>query len=171
MKGILHVNDTQYQIFKKTSLYFCTFQMDLGLQTYPEHRYDYVKRVHEKEVSDPSITYDDGESTQVPQAGAGRGKKAGKVSEGGHEAENVYETPNVYAEIPNVDYETLQQGTIELPMSALPKSSAPNTRPALPGEPQHQPCCRKSTRFWCLLTVALSTVIVILLIGFLTGMI
>ena len=146
--------------------------MELGvyLQTYPEHEDGYVQSVDQKEVSDPSITYDDGESSQVPQAGAGRGKKAGKVSEGGHGAENVYETPNMYEEIPNADYETLQQGTIELPLSALPKSSAPNTRPALPEEPQHQPCCRKSTRFWCV-TVALSTVIVILLIGFLTGMI
>ena len=145
--------------------------MDLGLQTYPEHRYDYVKRVHEKEVSDPSITYDDGESSQVPQAGAGRGKKARKVSEGRQKAENVYETPNVYEEIPNTDYETLQPDPATTGVSNRPKSSAPNTRPALPEEPQHQPCCRKCTRFWCLLTVALSTVIVILLIGFLTGMI
>ena len=143
--------------------------MDLGLQTYSEHEDGYVQSVDQKEVSDPSITYDDGESSQVPQAGAGRGKKARKVSEGRHTAENVYETPNVYEEIPNADYETLQQGTIELPLSALPESSAPNTRPALPEEPQHQPCCRKSTRFWCV-TAALSTVIVILLIGFLTGM-
>ena len=145
--------------------------MDLGLQTYPEHEDGYVQSVDQKEVSDPSITYDDGESTQVPQAGAGRGKKAGKVSEGGHGAEHLYETPNVYAEIPNTDYETLQPDPATTGVSNRPQSSAPNTRPALPGEPQHQPCCRKSTRFWCLLTVALSTVIVILLIGFLTGMI
>ena len=143
--------------------------MDLGLQTYPEHRYDYVKRVHEKEVSDPSITYDDGESSQVPQAGAGRGKKARKVSEGGHGAENMYETPNVYAEIPNVDYETLQPDHGTTGASNPSQSPVPNTRP--PGEPQHQPCCRKCTRFWCLLTAAMSTVIVILLIGFLTGII
>ena len=145
--------------------------MDLGiyLQTYPEHEDGYVQSVDQKEVSDPSITYDDGESSQVPQAGAGRGKKAGKVSERGHEADNLYETPNVYEEIPNADYETLQQGTIELPMSAPPQPSAPNTRPA--GEPQHQPCCRKSARFWRLLTAAMSTGFVILLVGFLTGMI
>ena len=144
--------------------------MDLGLQTYPEHKYVYAKRVDQKEVSDPSITYDDGESSQVPQAGAGRGKKAGKVSEGGHGAEHLYETPNVYAEIPNVDYETLQPDHGTTAASNPSKSPVPNTRPALPDEPQHQPCCRKSTRFWCV-TAALSTVIVILLIGFLTGMI
>ena len=141
--------------------------MDLGLQTYPEHRYDYVKRVHEKEVSDPSITYNDGESSQLPQPGAGRGKKARKVSERGHGAENLYETPNVYAEIPNTDYETLQPDPATTGVSNRPQPSGPNTRPA--GEPQHQPCWKKSTRFWCV-TAALSTVIAILLIGFLTGM-
>ena len=122
-------------------------------------------------MNDLSITYDDGESSQVPKAGAGRGKKAKKATQGENKRESVYEVPNVYAEIPNTDYETLQpdQGTIELPMSAPPQSSAPNTRPAVPGEPQHQPCRRKSTRFWCLLTVALSTVIVILLVVLLTG--
>ena len=146
--------------------------MELGvyLQTYPEHEDGYVQSVDQKEVSDPSITYHDGESSQVPQAGAGRGKKAGKVSEGGHGAEHVYETPNVYAEIPNADYETLQPDRRTTEVSNQPQSSAPNTRPVLPEEPQHQPCCRKSTRFWCV-TAALSTVIVILLIVFLTGMI
>ena len=129
-----------------------------------------AEKADESPMHGPPVTYDDGASSQVPQADAGRGKKARKVSEGGDVPQNVYEIPNVYAEIPNADYETLHQGTIELPMSALPQSSAPNTRPALPGEPQHQPCCRKSTRFWCV-TAALSTVIVILLIVFLTGMI
>ena len=129
-----------------------------------------AEKADESPMHDPPVTYDDGESSQVPQADAGRGKKARKGIEGGDIPQNVYEIPNVYAEIPNADYETLQQGTIELPMSALPKSSAPSTGPALPGEPQHQPCCRKSTRFWCV-TAALSTVIVILLTGFLTGMI
>ena len=122
-------------------------------------------------MNDLSITYDDGESSQVPKAGAGRGKKAKKATQGDYKPETVYEIPNVYEEIPNADYETLQpdQGTIELPMSALPKSTAPNTRPALTGKPQKQPCCRKSTRFWCLLTAALSTVIVVLLVVLLTG--
>ena len=145
--------------------------MDLGiyLQTYPEHEDGYVQSVDQKEVSDPSITYDDGESSQVPQAGAGRGKKAGKVSEGGHEADNLYETPNVYAEIPNADYETLQPDHGTTGVSNPSQSSVPNTRP--PGEPQQQPCCRKSTHFWRHLTVAMSTGFVILLIGFLTGMI
>ena len=128
-----------------------------------------AEKADESPMHDPSVTYDDGESSQVPDAG--RGKKARKAIEGGDVPQNVYEIPNVYAEILNADYETLHQGTIELPMSALPKSSAPNTTPALPEEPQTQPCCRKSTRFWCLLTAALSTGFVILLIGFLTGMI
>ena len=147
--------------------------MDLGayLETYPEHEYGNVKSVDQKEVRNPSTTYDDGESSQVPKAGAGRGKKTKKATEGGYKPDKVYEIPNVYAEISNADYETLQshQSTIELPMSAPSQSSEASTRRALPGEPQRQPCCRNSTRFWCLLTVALSTVIVMLLIGFLTG--
>ena len=36
-------------------------------------------------------------------------------------------------------------------------------------EPLQQPCCRKPSRFWCLLTVGLSTVIAIVLVGVLTG--
>ena len=151
LKDILEiVNNTQYSFLKFS--YVCTFQMDLGM-------------------NDLSITYDDGESSKVPQAGAGRGKKARKATQGENRPETVYEIPNVYAEIPNTDYETLQpdQGTTELPMSARPKSSASNTRPAVPGEPQHQPCCGKSARFWCLLTAALSTVIVVLLVVLLTG--
>ena len=128
-----------------------------------------AEKADESPMHDPPVTYDDGESSQVPDAG--RGKKARKGIEGGDIPQNVYEIPNVYAEIPNADYETLHQGTIELPMSAPPQSSTSDTRSALPGEPQQQPCCRKSTRFWCLLTAAMSTVIVILLIGFLTGMI
>ena len=138
---------------------------------YSEYEYGDVKQSNQKKVSDQSITYDDRESSQVPRAGAGRGKNARKATQGEYKPETVYEVPNVYAEIPNTDYETLQpdQGTTELPMSARPKSSAPNTRPALPGEPQKQPCCKKCTRFWCLLTAALSTVIVILLVVLLTG--
>ena len=122
-------------------------------------------------MNDLSITYDDGESSQVPKAGAGRGKNARKATQGEKKPETVYEIPNVYEEIPNADYETLQpdQGTTELPMSAQPKSSASNTRPALSGEPQKQSCCKKCTRFWCLLTAALSTVIVVLLVVLLTG--
>ena len=136
-----------------------------------EYKYGDIKRVGQKVVNDPSITYDDGESSQVPKAGAGRGKKARKATQGRNKPETVYEIPNVYEEIRNTDYETLQpdQGTIELPMSARPKSSAPNTRPALSGEPQHQPCCGRSARFWCLLTAATSTVITILLVVLLTG--
>ena len=147
--------------------------MDVGeyLETYSEYEYGDVKQSDQKEVSDQSITYDDGESSKLTKAGAGRGKKAKKATQGENKPGNVYEIPNVYAEISNAKYETLQpnQGTIELPMSARPKSSAPNTRPALPGEPQHQPCCGKSARFWCLLTAALSTVIAILLVVLLTG--
>ena len=141
------------------------------LEMYSEYEYGDVKRGDKKEVSDPSITYHDGESSQVPKEGAGRGKKGKKATQGENKPEKVYEIPNVYAEIPNADYETLQpdQGTIELSMSAPPQSPAPNTRPALPREQQHQPCCKKCTRFWCLLTAALSTVIVILLASLLTG--
>ena len=120
-------------------------------------------------MNDLSITYDDGESSKVPKAGAGRGKKAKKTTQGEKKTETVYEIPNVYAEIPNTDYETLQQGTIELPMSATPQSSVGNTRPAPPGEPQQHLCCKKSARFWCLLTAAMSTIIVILLAILLTG--
>ena len=145
--------------------------MDLGvyLEPYPEHENGYTKRVGKREVSDTSITYDDGDSSQVPQASAGRGKKAKKTTQGDNKPEKVYEIPNVYAEIPNADYETLQQQTIELPISATPQSSVGNTRPALPGEPHQQPCCKKSARFWFLLTVAMSTVTVILLASLLTG--
>ena len=95
------------------------------LETYPEHEDGYVEVVDEKEVSDLSTTYDDGESSQVPKAGAGRGKKARKPTQVDNKPEKVY----VYAEILNADYETLQQGTIELPMSAPPQSSVGNTRP------------------------------------------
>ena len=142
--------NTQYPFLKFSCV--CTFQMDVGM-------------------NDLSITYDDGESSQVPKAGAGRGKNARKATQGENRPETVYEIPNVYAEFPNTDYETLQpnQGTTELPMSALPKSSAPNTRPVLPGEPQQHLCCGKSARFWCPLTAATSTVIVILLVVLLTG--
>ena len=147
--------------------------MDLGeyVEPYSEYEYGYVNRVEQKEVSDISITYDDGESSQVPKADAGRVKKARKATHGENIPEKVYEIPNVYAEIPNANYETLQpdQGTIELPMSAPPQASTPDTRQALPGEPQQQPCCGKCTRFWCLLTAALSTVIVILVASLLTG--
>ena len=147
--------------------------MDVGeyLEMHSEYEYGDVKQSNQKKVSDQSITYDDGESSQVPKAGAGRGKKAKKATQGEHKPETVYEIPNVYAEIPNADYETLQpdQGTIELPMSARPKSSASNTRPALPGEPQQHLFCGKSARFWCLLTAATSTVIAILLVVLLTG--
>ena len=118
--------------------------MDVGeyLEMNSEYEYGDVKRGDKKEVSVLSITHDDGESSQVHKAGAGRGKKAKKATEGGNQPENVYELPNMYAEISeNANYETLQ----------------------------HQPCCRKSTRFWCV-TAAMSTVIVILLIGILTGM-
>ena len=38
------------------------------------------------------------------------------------------------------------------------------------GEPLQQPCCRKPPRFWCLLTVVLSTIIAIVLVGVLTRM-
>ena len=147
--------------------------MDVGeyLEMHSEYEYGEVKQSDQKKVSDQSITYDDGESSQVPKAGAGRGKKARKTTQGDNKPETVYEIPNVYEEIPNADYETLQpdQGTTELPMSAPPQSSAPNTRPALSGEPQHQPCCGKSARFWCFLTAATSTVIAILLVVLLTG--
>ena len=145
--------------------------MDVGeyLEMYSEYEYGDVKRGDKKEVSNPSITYDDGQSSQVPKAGAGRGKKGKKATQGENNPEKVYEIPNVYAEIPDADYETLQQGTIELPMSATPQSSVGSTRPALPGEPQHQPCCGKSAHFWCLLSVAISTVTVILLASLLTG--
>ena len=121
-------------------------------------------------MNDASITYDDRESSRVPKARAGRGKEVRKVTDRGNQPDNVYEFPNVYAEISNAYYETLQpdQGTTDLSMSAPPQSSSPNTRPALSGEPQHQPCCRKSTRFWCV-TAALSTVIVILLASLLTS--
>ena len=136
--------------------------VDEYLEVYSEYEYGDVKRGDKKEVSDLSITYHDGESSQVPQAGAGRGKKAKKATQRDTKPEKVYEIPNVYEEIP--DYETLQQGTIELPMSAPPQSSAPNTRRALSGEPQQPLCCKKSARFWCLLTVAISTVTVMLLL-------
>ena len=144
--------------------------MDVGeyLEPYSEYEYGYVKRVEQKEVTDPSITYVDGESSQVPKAGAGRGKKAKKATHGENIPEKVYEIPNVYAEIPSADYETLQQGAIELSMSAPPQSPVPNTKPALSGEQQQHLCCKKSTRFWCLLTVAM-TIIVILLAILLTG--
>ena len=140
--------------------------MDVGeyLEMYSEYEYGDVKRGDKKKGSDPSIIYHDGKSSQVPKAGAGRGKKAKKATQRDSKPEKVYEIPNVYAEITNTDYETLQQGTIELPMSAPPQSSAPNTRRALSGEPQQQPCCKKSARFWCLLTAAMSTVTVILLL-------
>ena len=150
--------------------------MDSGeyLELYPEQQYDDIKRVDQKEATDQSITYDDIESTQVPKvpkAGTGRPKKVRKPTEGEVKLDKVYEIPNVYAEIPDTYYKTLQpdQRTIELPMSAPPQSSAPSTRPALPGEPQQEPCCRKSTRFWCILTAALSTVIVTMIVVFLTG--
>ena len=87
------------------------------------------------------------------------------------ENNNFYEIPNIYAEIPNVYYETLQpyQSTTELPIPAPPQSSASNTRPALPGELQQQPCCKKSARFWCLLAAVMSTITVILLASLVTG--
>ena len=116
------------------------------LELQPEPDFGHVNTVSETAdkppVSDPSITY-----------------------------EKVYEIPNVYAEIPNADYEALQsnEGTIDLPMSTQPRSPASNTRPALPGEPQQHLCCKKSARFWCLLTVALSTITAMLLAVFLTG--
>ena len=143
--------------------------VDEYLEVYSEYEYGDVKRGDKKEVSDLSITYHDGKSSQVPQAGAGRGKKAGKATQRDTKPEKVYEILNVYEEIPNADYETLQQGIIELPMSAPPQSSVGNTRPAPPGEPQQQACCKKSARFWCFLTVAVSTVAVILLASLLTG--
>ena len=156
--------------------------MDSGeyLELYPEQQYDDIKRVDQKEATDQSITYDDIESSQVskvpkvpkvPKAGTGRPKKVRKATEGEVKLDKVYEIPNVYAEIPDTSYETLQpdQRTIELPMSAPSQSSAPSTRPALPGEPQQLVCCRKSTRFWCILTAALSTVIVTMIVVFLTG--
>ena len=145
--------------------------MDVGeyLEVYSEYEYGDVKRGEKKEVSDLSITYDDGQSSQVHKAGAGRGKKGKKATQGENKPEKVYEIPNVYAEIPNADYETLQQGTIELPISAPPQSPAPNTRPAPPREPQHHLCCKKSARFWCILTAAMSTIIVILVASLLTG--
>ena len=40
---------------------------------------------------------------------------------------------------------------------------------SMSGEPHQQPCRRKPPRFWCLLTVGLSTIIAIVLVGVLTG--
>ena len=71
--------------------------MDLGeyLESYPEHEYGYTKRGDKKEVSDPSITYDDGKSSQVPKAGAGRGKKARKTTQVDNKQEKVYKIPMI----------------------------------------------------------------------------
>ena len=149
-----------------------TFQMDLNeyleLQPQPDSGYENSVTVTADTLpgSAPSITYDDAQSSQVPRAGAGRGKKARNGPQGGHNLENPYETPNVYAEIPNLEYESLkhEQRTTEHTTSMPPEPSTPNTRPALPGEPQPQLCCKKPPRFWCLLTAALSTVIVVLVV-------
>ena len=40
---------------------------------------------------------------------------------------------------------------------------------SLSEDPHQQPCCRKSLRFWCLLTVGLSTVVAIVLVIAMTG--
>ena len=142
----------------------------LELQPEPDSGYENSVTVAADTLpaSSSSTTYDDAESSQVPRAGAGRGKKARNGPQGGHNLENPYETPNVYAEIPNLEYESLEheQRNPEHTTSIPPQPSTPNTRPALPGEPQPQPqlCCKKSARFWCLVTTAMSTVIVVLVV-------
>ena len=119
-------------------------------------------------ASAPSTTHNGGESSQVPRAGAARGKKARNGPLGGHNLEDPYEMPNMYTEIPDLEYESLkhEQRNTENTTSIPSQPSTLNARPALPGEPQPQPqlCCKKSARFWCLVTAAMSTVIVVLVV-------
>ena len=166
-----------------------TIQEDSG-EYIPVYAYSYVDRVDESSAESPPIrdlpnTNDDEESTQVANASPENGMKARK----GTLPNKLYKNYmfDEYTEIRNVDHEYAEipgefqgneslreQRNVNAPQgtSILPFSSAPKTLPAppvLPGEPQHQPCCRKSTRFWCLLTAGLSTLIVMLVVVLLTG--
>ena len=154
------------------------------------YAYSYVDRVDESSAESPPIRdlpnpNNDGEFSQVANASPEIGMKASLRK--GTLPNKLYNNYmfDEYTEIRNADHEYAEipgefegneslreqrntpQGT-----SILPSLSAPKTLPAprmLPGEPQHPSCCRKSTRFWCLLTAALSTLIVMLVVVLLTG--
>ena len=164
-----------------------TIQEDSG-EYISVYAYSYVDRVDESSAESPPMTdlpnaNNDGEFSQVANASP----EIGMTGRKGTLPHKLYKNYmfDEYTEIRNADHEYAEipgefegskslreqrntpQGT-----SILPFSSAPKTLPAppvLPGEPQYPPCCRKSTRFWCLLTAALSTLIVMLVVVLLTG--
>ena len=146
--------------------FFSILQLGEDIQKYPENDDGYP---HIIDDYDSTITHHDAALSQTAHGDPGRQAKVKTNVEGREKADSNYEIPVIYSEIPGAEYDSLHPqpkytSPIESPVPDLP----PSRRPAV--EPEQKSCCRKSPCLWGLLTAALTVIIVVLLVIFLTGL-
>ena len=152
-----------------------TFQMDAG--NHPVH--DYIDIINDPEANEgyeciSEVAYDDGESSCMSKTSSNIHPMARQKINKGYKPDKQYETLNVYAEIPNMNYQSLRRPvkTDETTLSshADPGPTLPSASKSVTTLPR-KTCCGKSgrSRFWILLMVAVAIVLAITLVVVLTG--
>ena len=142
---------------------------------HPEH--DYIDIINEPESNEgyeciSEVTYDDGESSHMPKASSNGQRMARQKINEGYEPDKQYESPHVYAEIPNINYESLNPPVritkLDLTSHNNPEQTVPSASNSMPTL-QPKICCGKSARFWIPLTGTMAIVIAILVVVLITG--
>ena len=153
----------------------------MDLSKHPEHDHGYIDIINETEANEgyeciPEVAYNDGESSYMAKASSnGHTVTSQKINEG-YESDKQYESLHAYAEIPNMNYESLnppdRMAELDLTLHTNPEQivpSASNSMPTLHKRLQRKTCCGKSACFWIPLTVAVAIVIAILVVVVITG--
>ena len=137
------------------------------IQKYPENDDGYLDIIDDY---DSTLTRHNGALSQTTHGVQGKVKTN---VEGREKSDNGYEIPVIYSEILDADYESLHPqprntSTIKTAQTSPPESKSISTQ-TLAEEPKQKSCCRKSPCLWGLLTAAITVIIAVLLVIFLTG--